>query len=130
MGDHQQSIQSRSAPESNSAPPEHQRPYWKRAHRDWRFWVAVVIMLAAMIVYVSSQNLSWRPHFGHPLTYGNHRLQKPGEIRGWVQLESVRIYSEQRLPARSCICPAIREKVDKADIKSTATQNQRTLGWS
>src|ERR1035441_5019093 len=24
------------------------RPYWKRAHHDWRFWVALVLMLAAM----------------------------------------------------------------------------------
>jgi hypothetical protein len=23
------------------------RPYWKRAHRDWRIWIGVIVMLAA-----------------------------------------------------------------------------------
>jgi hypothetical protein len=36
-------------------------PYWKRAHRDWRIWVGVVLMLAAMIVYVMSDDLALRP---------------------------------------------------------------------
>jgi hypothetical protein len=36
-------------------------PYWKRAHRDWKFWVALSLMLAAMIIYVMSENLAWRP---------------------------------------------------------------------
>jgi hypothetical protein len=25
-----------------------QRPYWTRAHHDWKFWVALSLMLAAM----------------------------------------------------------------------------------
>jgi hypothetical protein len=37
------------------------RPYWKRAHRDWRFWGVVLLMLAAMVIYVMSENLAWRP---------------------------------------------------------------------
>jgi hypothetical protein len=37
------------------------RPYWKRAHRDWRFWGAVFLMLVAMIIYVMSNDLAWRP---------------------------------------------------------------------
>ena len=36
-------------------------PYWKRAHTDWRFWVGIVLMFAAMIVYVMSEDLAWRP---------------------------------------------------------------------
>jgi hypothetical protein len=46
---------------------EHNRPhhqhvsYWKRAHTDWRFWVGVLLMLAAMITYVMSLDLAWRP---------------------------------------------------------------------
>ena len=36
-------------------------PYWKRAHSDWRFWVGIVLMLIAMIVYVMSDNLALRP---------------------------------------------------------------------
>lgn len=36
-------------------------PYWKRAHTDWRFWVGVLLMFAAMLVYVLSDDLAWRP---------------------------------------------------------------------
>jgi len=36
-------------------------PYWKRAHTDWRFWIGVLLMLAAMIVYVLSDDLAWQP---------------------------------------------------------------------
>jgi hypothetical protein len=36
------------------------RPYWKRAHRDWRIWVGVIVMLAAMLVYLASGDLRWR----------------------------------------------------------------------
>jgi hypothetical protein len=37
------------------------RPYWRRAHRTVTFWIAVVLMLAAMIIYVMSDNLGgWR----------------------------------------------------------------------
>ncbi len=37
-------------------------PYWKRAHRDWRFWVALFLMFAAIAVYVVSDNLAFVPH--------------------------------------------------------------------
>jgi uncharacterized integral membrane protein len=36
-------------------------PYWKRAHRDWKLWIAVVIMLLAMVIYIRSNDLSVRP---------------------------------------------------------------------
>jgi hypothetical protein len=37
------------------------RPYWKRAHRSVSFWVAVFLMLAAMTIYVLSNDLGgWR----------------------------------------------------------------------
>jgi hypothetical protein len=43
-------------------------PYWLRAHRDWRFWAVVLVMLAAMVVYVVSMNLALRPHgLGRPV---------------------------------------------------------------
>jgi hypothetical protein len=42
-----------------------QGPYWKRAHHDWRFWAALLLMIAAMIVYVMSEDLSLRPR-SHP----------------------------------------------------------------
>jgi hypothetical protein len=34
-------------------------PYWKRAHRDWRFWVGFIFMFAAITIYVMSNDLSF-----------------------------------------------------------------------
>jgi hypothetical protein len=39
----------------------HETPYWKRAHHDWRFWVAMVITFAAIAMYVMSDDLSLVP---------------------------------------------------------------------
>ncbi len=36
-------------------------PYWKRAHRDWRLWVVVVLMIGLIFVYVMTDNLSLKP---------------------------------------------------------------------
>jgi len=38
-----------------------QRPYWKRAHRDWRVWVGLFFCLAAIIIYVLSEDLAFMP---------------------------------------------------------------------
>jgi hypothetical protein len=38
------------------------RPYWKRAHRDWRVWVGLVLMFAAITIYVLSDDLAFLPH--------------------------------------------------------------------
>jgi hypothetical protein len=38
--------------------PSH-RPYWRRAHRDWRLWIIVILMLAAMAVYLMTGDLRW-----------------------------------------------------------------------
>jgi hypothetical protein len=35
-------------------------PFWKRAHLDWRFWAVLLLMLAAMTMYVMSDNESLR----------------------------------------------------------------------
>ena len=40
-------------------------PYWKRMHRDWRFWIGAILMGAAIAVYVLSGDLAWVPR-GHP----------------------------------------------------------------
>lgn len=37
------------------------RPYWKRAHHDWRFWVGLVLMFVAITIYVMSDNLALLP---------------------------------------------------------------------
>jgi hypothetical protein len=41
----------------NSGNHHDHRPYWKRAHRSVSFWVAVFLMLAAMLIYVMSDDL-------------------------------------------------------------------------
>jgi hypothetical protein len=45
--------------------PRDTTPYWKRAHRDWRLWVGLFFMLAAVGIYVATVDLSMVP--------GNHR---------------------------------------------------------
>jgi len=54
---------SRHNPEGNSgengAPSP--GPYWKRMHRDWRFWVGAFLMATALTVYVLSGDLAWVP---------------------------------------------------------------------
>ena len=44
----------------NSVHQSH-RTYWTRAHRDWRFWGIMFLMFAAIIIYVMSEDLAWRP---------------------------------------------------------------------
>jgi hypothetical protein len=34
-----------------------QAAYWKRAHRDWRFWAGLVMMLAAITIFALSSDL-------------------------------------------------------------------------
>jgi hypothetical protein len=33
-------------------------PYWKRAHRDWRFWVGFFCISVALFIYITSVDLS------------------------------------------------------------------------
>jgi len=35
-------------------------PYWRRAHRDWRIWFCVIVMLFAMAVYLMTGGFRWR----------------------------------------------------------------------
>jgi hypothetical protein len=39
-------------------------PYWKRAHRDWRIWVFVILMIGCMLIYIITGDLRW-PLPGH-----------------------------------------------------------------
>jgi len=43
------------------SPQDGQRPYWKRAHRDWRVWIGLFFCLAAIIIYVLSEDLAFMP---------------------------------------------------------------------
>jgi hypothetical protein len=55
-------------------PQDDPRPYWKRAHHDFRFWIGMVLMLAAITIYVISDDLSLlpvgQPHVTLPATIG------------------------------------------------------------
>lgn len=42
-------------------PREHERPYWQRAHRDWRFWTGVIFIFAALFIFIMSDNLAFIP---------------------------------------------------------------------
>jgi hypothetical protein len=33
------------------------RPYWKRAHRDWRFWIGIFFMFAAILIFAMREYL-------------------------------------------------------------------------
>jgi hypothetical protein len=35
--------------------------WWKRAHKDWRVWAAVALMVVAMIVYVMTMDEALQP---------------------------------------------------------------------
>ena len=36
-------------------------PYWRRMHRDSRFWIGAMLMTAAIAIYVLSGDLAWVP---------------------------------------------------------------------
>jgi hypothetical protein len=52
---------------AHATSPHLSDPYWKRAHRDWRFWVGLFFMLLAITIYVLTDDLSIVPHYRtHP----------------------------------------------------------------
>jgi hypothetical protein len=52
-------IESRGSNPRDHAHPT--RPYWKRAHRDWRAWFAVLLMVGMMVIYVMTDSLALSP---------------------------------------------------------------------
>ena len=40
---------------------QNHRPYWRRAHHDWRFWVAATLIFVCMVVYVLTVEFSVTP---------------------------------------------------------------------
>ena len=47
------------AHEKNFHPP---KPYWRRVHTHWGFWVAVFFLFAALLIYIFSYDLVLIPH--------------------------------------------------------------------
>ena len=61
MGKHIDHGNEGSTRETRAGADHSHHPYWKRAHRDWRIWVALFFMLAAMTIYIMSEDLSLLP---------------------------------------------------------------------
>jgi hypothetical protein len=49
------------APDENAAQPDARRRDWRRVHHSPLFWVGALLSLAAISVYVFSEDLSLRP---------------------------------------------------------------------
>ena len=62
MSDNKHGVESEGAKPRDHAYLRHH--FWKHAHRDWRVWIAVLLMLALIIVYVMTDSLSLRPGKG------------------------------------------------------------------
>jgi len=37
-------------------------PHWRRVHHSWIFWIAVFLMLLAIVTYVMTGDLFWALH--------------------------------------------------------------------
>jgi hypothetical protein len=59
MSDNRHSVETQGMKPRDHEHPRHH--FWKRAHRDWRVWAAVVLMLAMIGVYVMTNDFSLRP---------------------------------------------------------------------
>jgi hypothetical protein len=59
MNGNKHAVESEGAKARDHAHARHH--FWKHAHRDWRVWTVVMLMLAMMGVYVITNNLSLRP---------------------------------------------------------------------
>ena len=40
--------------------------YWKFAHRDWRFWLGLILIVGSMFIYLITEDLSLRPRVQSP----------------------------------------------------------------
>jgi len=56
------------SPNSDGVNNGFHRPYWKHAHHDWRLWVAVSLMLVALLTYVMTGDLAWWPQRQQPVS--------------------------------------------------------------
>ena len=51
-------------------------PYWRRMHRDPRFWVGALLMAAAIAIYVMSGDLAWIPSSQPHPACGNFEVKR------------------------------------------------------
>ncbi len=45
------------------APREQRKPYWQRAHKDWKFWVGATAIGVAVVIYITTLDLSSVPWY-------------------------------------------------------------------
>ncbi len=63
MSSNKHSVESEGAKARDHEHPRHH--FLRHAHKDWRVWVVAIVMIALIMVYVMSDNLSLRP--GRPV---------------------------------------------------------------
>ena len=51
------------------------KPYWKRIHHSWIFWVFLLLMLGGIIYYIMSVDFAFAPHIQLKKSSGNSRTQ-------------------------------------------------------
>jgi hypothetical protein len=59
MGQNKHDTESEGAKPRDHTHPRHHG--WRHIHKDWRLWTAVMLMLALILVYVFTVDLSLRP---------------------------------------------------------------------
>ena len=59
--------------EGGDPKPLHPRRSWRRIHHSWPFWLGMVLVTAAIVMYVMSDNLAFIPR------YHSHR-PLPGQL--------------------------------------------------
>jgi len=59
MSANKHDVENQGAKPRDQSRPRYQ--FLKHAHRDWRVWLVTVLMIAMMLVYVLTDNLSVRP---------------------------------------------------------------------
>jgi hypothetical protein len=42
--------------------PHDHKPYWKRMHHTWSFWIFLFLMLACILYYIVSVDFAFAPH--------------------------------------------------------------------
>jgi len=42
--------------------PHDRKPYWKRMHHTWSFWIFLFLMLVGIIYYIASVDFAFAPH--------------------------------------------------------------------
>jgi hypothetical protein len=51
------------------------KPYWKRIHHNWIFWIFLVLMFICIIYYIMSFDFAFAPHKQMKQPSGNSRTQ-------------------------------------------------------